>query len=106
MDILDRLQSLIHGNTPTKHNLIIADAKAEITRLTAEVAELRKDAERFKAIAKEFDDWQPNKARPSYLKVMPIWDVMCDAIGDGADGNALREAIDAAIKSEQKESEG
>jgi len=52
----------------------------------------RVDAERLSAMA---DEW--TKAVPEGMcSSMPIWDALCDAIGNGADGNGLRAAIDKA----------
>ncbi|MFC4275526.1 zinc finger-like domain-containing protein [Achromobacter aloeverae] len=49
------------------------------------------DAERLRAMACEWD-----RARRGVDSRMPIWDALCEAIGDNADGNGMRAAIDTA----------
>lgn len=51
-----------------------------------------KDAARLKAMAAEWD-----RARRGVDSSMPIWDALCEAVGDNADGNGMRAAIDAAV---------
>lgn len=101
-DVLERMgiedaQKLTSGDLVELANWVSGIQPTDEVKLPkAEYDALVADAERMKALCKEFDEWQPDKPRPSYLKVMPIWDAMCEAIGDGADGNALRQAIDSA----------
>lgn len=61
------------------------------TQLTASTAE-RLDADRMRAICAEMD---ANRRGVSY-NGMPIWDAMCDAVGDDRSGDGLRAAIDTA----------
>ena len=53
---------------------------------------LAKDAELLQAMAAE---WNQNRRGVRYAG-MPIWDALCEAVGDDADGTAMRAAIDAA----------
>ncbi len=50
------------------------------------------DADRMRAICAEMD---ANRRGISY-NGMPIWDAMCDAVGDDRSGDGMRAAIDAA----------
>jgi len=56
-----------------------------------------RDAELLRAMADEWD-----RAKRDVDSRMPIWDALCDAIGDNADGNGMRTAIAAAKKEEEK----
>ncbi|MDN7441161.1 hypothetical protein QZM64_18550 [Burkholderia cepacia] len=55
-------------------------------------ADERLDADRMRAICAEMD---ANRRGISY-NGMPIWDAMCDAVGDDRSGDGMRAAIDAA----------
>ena len=79
----------------------IADLRAELDiayeHLHAAEAEryaLRADAERLRAMAAE---WNRNRRNVGY-EGMPIWDALCEAIGNDMDGDKMRAAIDAARK--------
>ncbi|WP_321933423.1 hypothetical protein [Burkholderia cenocepacia] len=63
-----------------------ADAPADLTD------DERLDAARMRAICDEMD---ANRRGVSYIG-MPIWDAMCDAVGDDRNGAGMRAAIDAA----------
>jgi hypothetical protein len=53
---------------------------------------LAKDAELLQAMAAE---WNQNRRGVRYAG-MPIWDALCEAIGNDVDGVGMRAAIDAA----------
>ncbi|WP_419687221.1 hypothetical protein ACN22W_08225 [Burkholderia theae] len=54
--------------------------------------DVRLDAERMRAICAELD---ANRRGVSYSG-MPIWDAMCDAVGEDRSGDGMRAAIDTA----------
>lgn len=58
-------------------------------------AQEREDAVRLQAMAKEWD-----RARRGVDSRMPIWESLCDAIGEDADGAGMRAAIDHARRVE------
>ncbi|MBR8443273.1 hypothetical protein KDW23_01000 [Burkholderia cenocepacia] len=55
-------------------------------------ADERLDADRMRALCAEMD---ANRRGIGY-NGMPIWDAMCDAVGDDRSGDGMRAAIDAA----------
>lgn len=71
-------------------------ALVENQGLIASSTQDHEDAERLRAMA---DEW--NRARRGAYSPMPIWDALCEAIGNDADGNGMRTAIDAARAKEQ-----
>ena len=81
----------------TKELAPASDLVVALGAVAGELAALKADAERLRAMAKEWDEWQKHLFAPSNT-VMPIWEALCNAIGDGADGNGLRAAIDAAMQ--------
>lgn len=52
-----------------------------------------KDAALLQAMAAEWD-----RARRGVDSHMPIWDALCEAVGDDADGAGMRQAISAAMQ--------
>lgn len=56
----------------------------------------REDAELLRAMAAEWD-----RARRGVDSYMPIWEALCEAIGNDADGTGMREAIDHARRIEE-----
>lgn len=68
--------------------LRIKELEAQLARRDERIAELEQDAARMRSICAEVDKMDPK---------MPVWVAMCEAMGNGCNGDGMRAAIDVAM---------
>jgi len=78
----------------TDNALSFARAIEQAVLQSPEIQALREDAERIRALAREFD----RARRGSGDSYMPIWNALCESIGRDDDGGEMLVAISAAME--------